>query len=174
MISESLEALIDLLGQERLIYDEMAELLDQEREAMLAMAMDRLGEVVARKETLVLRIKALDESRKVLARRLGTAFSLPPTRLALAELCHHAPPPYDEELDRAGRDLRTSLEHCQSKNEFNARAARRGLELINTAIHHMIDQSDPAGKVYHAPRKRGRLQSVGGVQGQSGFISRQI
>ena len=155
----------------------MAELLALEREAMLAMAMDRLGEVVARKETLALRLKALDESRRALARRLASLCGASSDQLTISDLCQSAPPFVAAELRRSGQRLREAVLNCQSINDFNARAARRGLQLVGDVIHHLIDQADPTGKLYEAPRPRpkgyagsasGRGSALGG-----GFISRK-
>lgn len=170
MSTHSFDALIKLLGQEREIYGELADLLDQERDALLAMRTARLGEIVSRKETLALRLKALDESRRVLARRLAGTFGLDPDQLSLSDLSRHAPPPHDRRLSAAGRALRETVLRCKSINEHNSRAARRGLELVGTAVKHMIDTGDPAGKVYESPRKRGKAHA----SGASAFISRQV
>lgn len=176
MTNQSFEALITLLDQEEAIYGEMASLLDQEREALLAMAMDRLGELTSRKETLGLRIKAMDESRKLLARRLGNAFGLAPDQVTLSNLCRLAPTEMGLRLNRCGLKLKETVERCQAVNEFNAKATHRGMELVSGAIEYLIAQADPAGKVYQAPRPTAR----GGYPparrpgtGASGFISRQ-
>lgn len=171
MINQSFDALIALLEQEDAIYGEMAILLDQEREALLAMALDRLGEITSRKETLALRIKAMDESRKLLARRLGTALGLDPDSITLSGLGEAVPPELSRRLARIGQALKQTVLRCQAVNEFNARAASRGMNLVTSSIEYLIAQADPAGKLYEAPRGKG----YGGARrpGASGFISRQ-
>jgi flagellar biosynthesis/type III secretory pathway chaperone len=173
MINTQLEALITLLEQEEAIYGEMAILLAEERDALLAMAMDRLGQLTARKETLALRIKAMDESRKMLARRLGDAFGLSPDQVTLAGLCRQAPPELAMRLSQIGLKLKETVQHCQSVNEHNARAATRGRELVTGAIEYLIAQADPAGNVYQAPKAKGGYGAAGRRPGHAGFISRQ-
>lgn len=174
MINSQLEALITLLEQEEAIYSEMAILLDEERAALVAMATDRLGEVVARKETLALRIKAMDESRKLLARRLGAAYGLSPERITLVDLCRQAPPELAMRLSRSGLKLKQTVQRCQEVNDYNARAATRGRELVSGAIEYLIAQADPAGNVYQAPKAKGGYGAAAGRRpGYSGFISRQ-
>lgn len=173
MTDQSFNALISLLEQEEAIYSEMASLLDKEREALLAMALDRLGELTSRKETLALRIKAMDESRRLLARRLGAAFGLDPEQITLVALCRLAPPEIAMRLSRIGIRLKETVKLCQTTNDFNARAAHRGMELVSGSIEYLIAQADPAGKVYQAPGARG-YAAAGRRPGSSGFISRQV
>ncbi|HOE96936.1 MAG TPA: flagellar protein FlgN [Candidatus Sumerlaeota bacterium] len=173
MSEQPYESLLTLLGEERAIYEEMADLLDQEREAMLAMAVDRLAEIVARKETLALRIKALDESRRVLARRLGAALGLPPHELTISELYAAAPAEIAGRLRAVGAALREVVVRCREINQFNERAARRGLELVGGAIQTLLEQADPTGKVYEAPRPRARGYGGPVAPGGGGIFSRQ-
>lgn len=178
MTHQSFEALISLLEQEAAIYEEMALLLDQEREALLGLALDRLGELTSRKETLGLRIKAMDESRKLLARRLGAAYGLAPDQVTLTTLGKLAPPDTAQRLGRIGQRLRETVERCQAVNDYNARAAHRGMDLVSGAIEYLIAQADPAGQVYQAPRPAGARGGYPPARrpgvGASGFISRQV
>jgi flagellar biosynthesis/type III secretory pathway chaperone len=168
MTPKSFDALIELLGQEDAIYRELADLLDEEQAAMIAMAADRLGEIVARKETLALRVKALDESRKVLARRLGEALGLASNELTVTLLCRRAEPETGRRLAEAAGRLRASLERCQRLNDANGRAARRGMELVGGAIQYLIEQANPGGRVYQPPRK-----AAPPATGRGGFISQR-
>lgn len=176
METQSFLALISLLEQEEAIYGEMATLLDEEREALLAMALDRLGELTSRKETLALRIKAMDESRKLLARRLGTFFCLEPDQVTLSALGRHAPAHLAAPLQAAGEKLRATVERCQAINEYNARAASRGMSLVASSIEYLIAQADPVGKLYQAPVRGARAGGYGASLRRasgSGFIQRQ-
>lgn len=168
------EALIDLLQQEETIYQEMALLLSQERDALSALAVERLGEIVARKETLALRIKALDESRKVLARRLAQSLRFPENEITISLLCSQAPGPQAQRLRQIGDSLRRCVEHCKQLNDHNERAVARGMDLINDAIQYMIDSADPTGKVYQAPGAKGAYGGRAGHAARPGLISRQV
>jgi hypothetical protein len=142
---------------------------------MLAMAIARLGEIASRKETLALRIKALDESRKLLARRLGQELNIPPDQVTVTRLCAQAPSAVATRLELAGRTLRETVMTCRELSENNACAARKGLELTGGMIDFMIREADPAGRLYTAPRpnaKRGGYTGMSQTKG-SGFISRQ-
>lgn len=175
MDTQSFESLISLLQQEHAIYCEMAELLAGEREAMLAMAAARVTELTARKQTLVLRIKALDESRKLLARRLGAQCGLDPDGVTLTTLCEFADAPHALRLRTVGEALRQAVLHCQELNRFNERAARRGLELVSGVIQQLIDQADPAGRLYQPPAGGGGYPRPrrSGAGGQSGYLSHE-
>jgi flagellar biosynthesis/type III secretory pathway chaperone len=167
------DALIDLLTQEETIYREMSSLLDEERQAMLGLAVERLGEIASRKETLALRIKALDESRKLLARRLGAQFGLRAEQVTVSNLCPRAPGPTAGRLEATARRLRATVLECQEKNNYNARAAARGMDLIGGAIDHLIAQADPSGKVYQPTKQRTHGYATLSKTTGSGLISRQ-
>ena len=171
--TQPFEGLIDLLRQEEAIYRELGEVLEAEREAMLRLDGERLGDLVARKETLGLRIKALDESRKILARRLGAQFGLPAAAVTLTQLCRRAPAAVAGRLAAIGRSLRQTVTECQAANQANARAASRGLDLVTNAINHLIAQADPAGKEYQASGKRSPGYVTLSKTSGSGLISRR-
>lgn len=173
MLTEHYEALIALLGQEQAIYEEMAGLLAVEGEALTQMAAHRLAEIVTRKETLVLRVKALDESRRLLARRLGAALGISSADLTLKNMAARSSNGMGRRLIAAGDSLRATIEQCRKINEHNSIAARRGLDLIGDAARWLIEQVDPAGPVYR-PGRSGRGQAAYGATGRGpAFISRE-
>lgn len=147
--------LIKLLEEESQIYTEMRDLLDREREALLHLKATELGEIVSRKETLGLRIKALDESRKVLSERLGRRLGIAPEELTVTALCRYAPRELAERLDSVRTELRSCATECKAVNDYNAQAAHRGLDLITGAVQFLLDEADPAGKVYQKKAKYG-------------------
>lgn len=170
MITNHFESLIALLGQEQAIYEEMAHLLKVEGEALLAMAPHRLAELVARKETLVLRVKAMDESRRLLARRLGTALGISGPDLTVSRLAAHADSGMSRRLIAAGEALRAVIEACRKLNERNSCAAKRGLDIVGDAARWLIEQADPSGPVYRPGKK---MPGYGVATRTPAFISRQ-
>lgn len=174
----SCESLIELLHEELSIYAELAGLLEAERAAMHAMALDALTRATAAKDTLLLRIKALDESRKLLAQRLASELGLPRDEVTLTRLAQVAPAPQAAQLRAAGNALRERVEQCQALNRHNALAAERGLDLVNRGIQYLVETADPAGRVYqksHKPAAYGpqaTLKRTGSTP--AGFISRQV
>ncbi|MEN6626583.1 MAG: flagellar protein FlgN [Candidatus Sumerlaeia bacterium] len=170
MITTHFESLIALLGQEQAIYEEMAEVLRAEGEALTSMAAHKLAELVSRKETLVLRVKALDESRRLLARRLGAALGLTGADLTVSRLAARAEGGMGWRLIAAGESLRAVIDECRKLNEKNGIAARRGLDLIGDAARWLIEQADPSGPVYRPGRKATAYTSAG--RGPA-FISRE-
>jgi flagellar biosynthesis/type III secretory pathway chaperone len=149
------EALIDLLEQEEAIYREMLALLDEEREAMLRMRVDQVMRLTSRKETLALRVKALDESRKMLARRLAAGLGTPPDQVTVTRLCEQAPFGVAKRLAAAGDRLRQVVAACKTKNEANGRTAACGMNVIAGAMDHLIAHADPTGVVYRPSRRDG-------------------
>ena len=154
MTTEAFDALLGLLAQEEAIYTEMADLLEREQKALGAMAAGALGELAARKETLALRVKALDESRRVLARRLGASLGLEQDQVTISRLATGVGGDTGRRLTAAGVSLRGVVERCRRLNEANGLAARRGLDLIAGAARWLVEQSDPAGPIWR-PGKAG-------------------
>ena len=145
-------------------------------EALLGMAVERLGEIVSRKETLALRVKALDESRKMLARRMGTFFNIPNGEVTISALCAVAPAAMATRLRAAGDRLRATVEECQAINQANARAATSGMNLIKGAIEYLIEEADPEGSLYQNKQTNGygpARRPSGAPRLGSTFISRQ-
>jgi flagellar biosynthesis/type III secretory pathway chaperone len=144
--------LIELLEEELSIYSRMRELLDRESHALLHMAASELGEICSAKETLALRVKALDESRKILGERLGRQFAIAPGQLTVSSLCQFAPPEVAPRLGSVRDRLREEALACKQLNDLNSRAARKGIELVSGAVDFLVKNSDPAGKVYEAKK----------------------
>lgn len=170
------DSLISLLAQEQAIYAELAVLLGEERTALRAMNASLLGEIVSRKETLALRVKALDESRRILANRLGRELGLPSDEVTVTRLASLAPPALGARLNEIGQSLKEVVLECQRINKENKRAAMHGSEIMGGMVEYLIKGVDPHGAVYQAP-----LQGAKGAYGSSParhegprLISRQV
>lgn len=148
--------LITLLDEEAGIYGQLADLLEKERAALLHLAASDLAEICAQKETLGLRVKALDESRRLLSERMGRRYGIVQEKLTVTELLKFAPTEFAAKLDSTRTRLRERVNLCRSINDSNSQAARRGLDLMNGAIDHLLQSSDPAGKVYQKKGGYGR------------------
>lgn len=179
MNQATLQALIDLLRQEEVVYCELREVLEEEHEALTAMAPERVVPLVARKETLALRVKALDQSRRALARKLALELGLAAEHVTVTRLAEAAIEPQAGPLRRQAAALREAVATCQQLNERNAIAARTGQKLVGGLIEQLVVTADPAGQVYQAPRSgapRGATAGAYGVAGRgraSGLISRR-
>ena len=174
----SCESLLDLLHQELSIYGDLSILLQEERAAMHAMAIDPLTQATSRKETLLLRIKALDESRKLLAQRLAAELGLTREQVTLTHLAEVLPAAQAAPLRAAGNALRKRVEECQELNRHNAMAAERGMDLVNRSIQYLVETADPAGMVYQKSRKPAAYGPQASIKRAgttpAGFISRQV
>lgn len=177
-LATQLESLLTLLAEERAIYTTLAQTLETEHDALLKTDLARMNACVCSKETLALRIKGLDESRRMLARRLATALGVSVEEMTLTRLAEALPPLDGARLREAGQHLRTLAERCRDLNDANGRAAQRGADLLGAAVGFLVGQNDPAGRIY-APPTRGRSGAYppqGAARaglGTSSFISRQ-
>jgi flagellar biosynthesis/type III secretory pathway chaperone len=140
--------LIALLAEESEIYEAFGKLLEDERDALMHLRASELGEITSQKETLALRIKALDESRKVMSEQLGRRFDLERDQVTIKALREFATPGESARLEEIRLELRERALECKRINDENARAARVGLDLIQNASEFLVGQADPAGKIY--------------------------
>lgn len=167
---QSFIGLISLLEQEAEIYALMETLLGEELEALKFLRASELGELCARKETLALRVKALDESRRLIGDRLGRTFGIAPEDLTVTELCKFAPPGIGERLANVRETLRERAIACKTLNDRNFRAARRGMDLVSNAADYLLKTREPSEKVY---AKKGPYAKRKAPSGPS-VVSRQV
>lgn len=154
---KAFQDLIDLLVEETQIYAELASLLEVERDALKRLRAPLLEEIAAKKDTLGLRLKALGESRLILARRMGRGFGIASDELTVTELTHFAPRDLRGTLDRARTELRDQVLACKKVNEYNSMTATQGIDLVRSAIGFLIADHDPAGKIYERKGTYGRV-----------------
>lgn len=171
-----IENLVTLLGEEHEIYGELAGVLELEHAALLAMEVSELGVCTSRKETLALRLRALDESRRLIAGRLATLLGVPKEAVTITRLCGAAGGAASVRLQLAAERLKMVVQRCHELNQVNSIAARKGLELASGAIQFLLAPPDPAGRVYQSPRGGARGYAAAGSRPAQapGLISRQV
>lgn len=167
---QSFNGLISLLEQEAAIYEQMETLLGEELEALKFLRASELGELSAKKETLALRVKALDESRRLIGERLGRALGIAPEELTVSELCKFAPQSIGMRLGEVRDALRERAIACRALNDRNSRAARRGMDLVGNAADYLLKTREPSEKVY---AKKGPYAKRKAPSGPS-VVSRQV
>lgn len=163
--------LIDLLTEETEIYDRLSVLLDREKEALLKWDVSALGELASAKETLGLRIRTLDESRRILAERLGRDLGLPREDLTVTRLSEFVPPDLRDRLLSARDLLRERAVACKTINEYNARAAQQGIRTISSAVEFLVAEATHNDQVY---QKKGGYRRAAPGHGRPAVISRQV
>jgi len=154
---KAFQDLINLLVEETQIYGELASLLEAERDALTRLRASLIEEIAAKKDTLGLRIKALGESRLILARRMGQGFGIASDELTITELLKFVPRDMRRELEHARTKLRSQAMACKKANEYNSMAAAQGVDLMRSAIGFLVADHDPAGKIYQRKGAYGRL-----------------
>lgn len=93
IIERGFERLESLLGEERSLYISLAELLDQQREAVRIADVDELTRVSAHERTLVDALRVVDQRRSQLATAIGQELGFGgEVRPALSTLLEHAGP----------------------------------------------------------------------------------
>jgi flagellar biosynthesis/type III secretory pathway chaperone len=135
MILAQLDELVSVLTAQLELYGQLAVLSEAEREALIARVPDQVFDLVRRKETLLLRLRTIEESRELCCLRLARTWDLKAGELTLSEIQRRCP---DEAM--AGRlgqlreAMRTTIERIQKQNSRNAGLCHQGLELIGEVL----------------------------------------
>lgn len=141
-----IEDLLQTLEKQNALYDQVLALMEQERAALVSHQPQDVLLLVRRKETLLLKIRTLDESRQIIRARLARDWNIPAAEINLSRiesLCE------DAALRQRISDLRyqmtESLGHIRAACEENARLCRQGLQTIHTILQDVC-----AGPQQHA------------------------
>ena len=133
-MNELIEELSSILTQELMLYEQVREMLGAEREALVSGRPETVLEIVRRKETLLLKIRTLDESRRLICLRLAKAWRVPVSEVDLREAERRAEPKTALRLSDLRRRLTECLDKLRQQNDMNALICRNGTELIRQVV----------------------------------------
>ncbi|MFP4381235.1 MAG: flagellar export chaperone FlgN [Candidatus Sumerlaeia bacterium] len=158
------EDLIQILIRQNVLYEQVLELLEEEHSTLVSSKPQSVLELVRRKETTLLKIRTLDESRQLISLRLSRRMGIPQAELnltALAELLE------SEQANRL-RDVQTALQNCMGKlqilNQKTSQLCRQGIEVVHEVLQNVAreerqacqgDSYDRSGSNGYASPKNG-------------------
>ena len=144
------EDLIAVLAAEGKLYDQVAGLLDQEREALMGRRPDVILDLVRCKETVLMQIRTLEESRLLILRRMAKLLGVASERLTVSEIGRWIEDGLRERLKETSAGLRACLERIQQANAANARLCRNGADLIARIVESAVQESARSRQSIHA------------------------
>lgn len=149
-----LNDLIVVLGHEHELYGLVLQLLEAEETALLSREPEKALDLARRKETVLLRLQALEESRQILAMRLARQWGVRAADLSLREVACHAEEPERSRLEALREALRERLDTIRGAGERNSRLCRNGLDIIVRLFHGAAQES---GKNAYGPARSAGL-----------------
>lgn len=153
--------LVNLLDQKIALYREFISVLRKEWKIVTEYSLERLEEIIKKKETLIFKLQALEESRVAVIRSLAESIGASPGDLTLKKLISARRDPLNPKLAESRKRLMEQIEIIRELNERNAVLIdRSSLSLEKSlAFIHRADEESMA--LYYANgRMRGsRMQS---------------
>jgi flagellar biosynthesis/type III secretory pathway chaperone len=135
--------LVQVLVAQHALYDQLIGLLEIEQGALLSRQPGEALDVVRRKETLLLKIRTLDESRQIICQRLARRLGLPATELTITEIRSRLDPAQAESLADIQRQLRDTMERLKAMNERTNRLCSQGMDVVRDILRAVSRQENP-------------------------------
>lgn len=145
------EDLLALLEQEAATYGRLLEILREEEAAVLAGRHSGVAACTARKETLLLELRVIAESRGVLLTRLAEAFDVPVSALTLSRLTELVDAREAARLRAVRSSLAETLSQIAHATHGLGLLLERSLfrirEILRILKESLGPQYDPAGRL---------------------------
>jgi flagellar biosynthesis/type III secretory pathway chaperone len=156
MMDELLEKLIGLITGEKQLYGSLLTVLQDEKAAVTGAGLEALNRSVKEKETVLLKIRILEEQRTNMLSQVAERLGLQAENLTLARLAREIPEPYAGQVRACRSSLLSLTQSIQELNNSNRHLFRRSLELVKGSINLLINLRAP----YPIYCQSGRLESA--------------
>jgi len=129
-----LSELITILNREIELHKELLSCIQQDRCLIIDLRVDDLFENIKRKETLIVKIKMLEESRISLVEQLSPHFEIPHQPLTLSDLVSVIEEPYRSALNTSRSTLRALIKSIQEVNQGNTLIVKDSIFYFNRSL----------------------------------------
>lgn len=133
-MDERYEKLIDILEKEMEVLKEFLDLLHMERQYMIDLSLDKLPHCTNKKETLILNLKVLEESRIDLINSMSTNRSSL-SFLTLSKIIEEGPKKYKDKLKSCRSRLVNLVNSIKEINRINEILADRALSYARVSLN---------------------------------------
>ena len=141
--------LIALLDEEAEFYQKLLGCIQTERQAIIDLDFELLGDIGRQKETMILKQRELAKKRDQALMQITGEMTATTEEMTLEQLSRRAPSPYNEELQRCRSRLRDLAASLGAENEHVQQLVNHGLALVRGS-YHLITQLLDANPVYHS------------------------
>jgi len=144
--------LLDLLKQEMEQYRKLLDLLKRERNAMIRLSLEEIEGCYKLKETIILKLRIMEESRLVLIDKIAGHLKISKEGITLLKISDIVKSPFSEEFKRCRKNLSCLIHDIAQMNRKNKVFIEDSLECINghlTLLNDLINPNPvylPSGK----------------------------
>lgn len=129
-----LKGLLTLLQQEVELCEELLFVLEKERESLKSYRIESLLESNKEKETCLIKIRMMEESRRSLIHRLAKEFRVSPDELTLSKLCSITEKPVSSQLETFYNRLTELTKQIQGFNQMNKEFLQASIEQVQVCL----------------------------------------
>ena len=140
------DELLAVLTREIDLYSQVLNLVEEERQALTLGSPDRVLDVVRRKDTLLLQIRTVDESRDLICTRLARQWGIARKALTLSEIVERCDGPTATRMSDARKRLRDCVDSLGKAGRSNAALCHSGIETIRRVIEGLASSSETSDK----------------------------
>lgn len=137
-----LAELTRLLNQQKVLYQEMADLAREKQKILIKGSLEALAALVKKEESLIFQGSKLEEERYRSARKAAALLELPEDA-PLREIMEKAPLEYKKPLETVFQELSGLLADLARLNEENTSLIQQSLRFVNFTMEVVSQQSKP-------------------------------
>ena len=142
---ESMIGLLDAMAEG---YLEMIGLAEEKRDALVNAQADKISGIIAREETLLKRMGALENERAAIVRRIAEKSGWSDQKIKLLHLVERAPEKFAERMKEAGHKLADIVMRIALLNGINNNLLKQAMHIVEYNIN--ILSRAQAAPVYEA------------------------
>ena len=128
-----LEELIDVFKDQANLHHELIAVLLDEKEAIVGSKLFELNEANREKETLIRKIKRLEDKRVKLVSRLANSLDDQRRDFTLEKLCKTTNEPYSSRLSECRENIKSLLNRVKELNDGNKALLTSSIEVIKNS-----------------------------------------
>jgi hypothetical protein len=164
MTIEYIHDLTEVLKAQLDLYRQVNSLLDEEHAALMSHNPDDVLELVHRKETMLLRIRTLEETRQIITSRLAKAWSVDADKLRLSEIAERIENTNARNaLSWVREGLREVMQSISDQHRRNAAVCQSGMQLISDIVQAAAKENATSKEGGH-PSKSAKSSAYGNAQ----------
>lgn len=141
-LTKRINDLADILARNIDLYEELAAELEKEREACKMSSLGKINESLKRKETIVLRIRSIEEARQRVVEALGAQTGLG-SALTISRLMEIVDEEAGNRLGSLRKRLGASIEKVNELNHFNRGLIERLMTINYNAASYLQNLMEP-------------------------------
>ncbi len=159
--------LIELLKKEIGLYENLMQILQDEKALLVKRSSEEMYAIVNKKETAISRIKMVDDVTQDCMKRLAKEKGLNPEEVKLSNIITCEVPPYSTMLEACQSKLVSIAHSIKELNEINGRVINMSLENVKKSLNFLkgitnsLETYKPSGKL--APSSIGAVSISKGV-----------